>query len=231
MPFKAAVFSPDRLASVAFAEATADLPVDLILLSETGEALECIQNERVDLLVVDCDSADGKTVLEQVRASNASRSAIVFGVCADFADARLIQMGANLLVRRPIDRSVLAHRVREALPLMQEERRRYRRYPVNFDVQIEHAGNNVSATALNLSEGGMTVQMTQKLETLEVVTAGFTLPATGQQMRVQAKLAWITGDSLAGLRFVMMTAEQRSRLSEWASTAHIEAEVEAEEAE
>lgn len=228
MPFKAAVFSPDRLASVAFAEATADLPVDLILLSEPKEALECIQNERVDLLVVDCDSAEGKTVLERVRASNASRSAIVFGLCANFTDNRFIEMGANLLVRRPIDRSVLAHRVREALPLMSEERRRYRRYPVNFDVQIEHAGNTVSATALNLSEGGMTVHMAQELETLEVVTASFTLPITNQQMRVQAKLAWITGDSLAGLRFVMMTADQRTQLSEWASTAHIQAEAEEE---
>lgn len=228
MPFKAAVFSPDRLASVAFAEATADLPVDLILLSEPKEALECIQNERVDLLVVDCDSAEGKTVLERVRASNASRSAIVFGLCANFTDNRFIEMGANLLVRRPIDRSVLAHRVREALPLMSEERRRYRRYPVNFDVQIEHAGNVVSATALNLSEGGMTVHMAQELETLEVVTASFTLPITNQQMRVQAKLAWITGDSLAGLRFVMMTADQRTQLSEWASTAHIQAEAEEE---
>lgn len=228
MPFKAAVFSPDRLASVAFAEATADLPVDLILLSEPKEALECIQNERVDLLVVDCDSAEGKTVLERVRASNASRSAIVFGLCANFADNRFIEMGANLLVRRPIDRSVLAHRVREALPLMSEERRRYRRYPVNFDVQIEHAGNTVSATALNLSEGGMTVHMAQELETLEVVTASFTLPITNQQMHLQAKLAWITGDSLAGLRFVMMTADQRTQLSEWASTAHIQAEAEEE---
>lgn len=228
MPFKAAVFSPDRLASVAFAEATADLPVDLILLSEPKEALECIQNERVDLLVVDCDSAEGKTVLERVRASNASRSAIVFGLCANFADNRFIEMGANLLVRRPIDRSVLAHRVREALPLMSEERRRYRRYPVNFDVQIEHAGNTVSATALNLSEGGMTVHMAQEMETLEVVTASFTLPITNQQMHLQAKLAWITGDSLAGLRFVMMTADQRTQLSEWASTAHIQAEAEEE---
>lgn len=228
MPFKAAVFSPDRLASVAFAEATADLPVDLILLSEPKEALECIQNERVDLLVVDCDSAEGKTVLERVRASNASRSAIVFGLCANFTDNRFIEMGANLLVRRPIDRSVLAHRVREALPLMSEERRRYRRYPVNFDVQIEHAGNTVSATALNLSEGGMTVHMAQELETLEVVTASFTLPITNQQMHLQAKLAWITGDSLAGLRFVMMTADQRTQLSEWASTAHIQAEAEEE---
>lgn len=228
MPFKAAVFSPDRLASVAFAEATADLPVDLILLSEPKDALECIQNERVDLLVVDCDSAEGKTVLERVRASNASRSAIVFGLCANFADNRFIEMGANLLVRRPIDRSVLAHRVREALPLMSEERRRYRRYPVNFDVQIEHAGNTVSATALNLSEGGMTVHMAQEMETLEVVTASFTLPITNQQMHLQAKLAWITGDSLAGLRFVMMTADQRTQLSEWASTAHIQAEAEEE---
>jgi c-di-GMP-binding flagellar brake protein YcgR len=99
---------------------------------------------------------------------------------------------------------------------MVREKRRYFRCPVQFPVTLVlHQGEELKATATNLSEGGMAVHCEGKLAKTAFSKVHFGLPGTRTTMEPKGEVAWADTLGRAGIKFVEVPDSCRQELERW----------------
>jgi c-di-GMP-binding flagellar brake protein YcgR len=99
---------------------------------------------------------------------------------------------------------------------MVRERRRYFRHPVDMPLRISLPNNQeMTATATNLSEGGMAIRIMGKLPENVHAQFRFTLPDTTISLEVTGVLAWADGASQVGIRFMEVPQSSQYQLDQW----------------
>ena len=71
------------------------------------------------------------------------------------------------------------------------------------------------ALLLNLSEAGMAVRTSRKLQPAELLEFNFTLPHNDVEVRGAAAVVWSDRTGRAGLKFMDLTARDRMQLQLW----------------
>jgi c-di-GMP-binding flagellar brake protein YcgR len=99
---------------------------------------------------------------------------------------------------------------------MVRERRRYFRHPVDMPLRIilPHSPE-LTATATNVSEGGMAVRVLSKLPKDTQARFGFTLPAANISLELKGEVAWADGTGHVGIRFVEVPQSSQYQLDKW----------------
>jgi c-di-GMP-binding flagellar brake protein YcgR len=73
----------------------------------------------------------------------------------------------------------------------------------------------ITATASNLSEGGMAIHILAKLPESVQAQFRFTLPGTSVSLELKGVIAWADGECQAGIRFIEVPQSSQYQLDKW----------------
>jgi DNA-binding response OmpR family regulator len=216
MPLKAMVFTSDQNLAATFAASVVEIPLDWIWLEEVSLAKNILNRERFDFLLTDCTCQAGRSLIKVIRRSQINNNCTIFGMARNTDEPGLLQLGADMYLRRRLQSRLLADRIREALPLTKNHLRKSQRYPVNIPISLRLGSETLPATGLNLSMGGMMLKFEREVSRYEVLAVQFVLPDTAKKVRLHARVVWHAPNSSAGIRFLGITDELRADLAQWA---------------
>ena len=80
-----------------------------------------------------------------------------------------------------------------------EPRREHARLELTFDVIVHHSDRELEATCLNISQGGMFLEMPEPLAMDEQVSIVFRLPDIAQPITAKARVAWSEREKRKGV--------------------------------
>jgi c-di-GMP-binding flagellar brake protein YcgR len=179
---------------------------------------EILSTEKFDAVIVDCDDLHGGLdVLDGLRKSPSNKNSVTFAILNGRTTTfKAFEMGAKFVLQKPISHINALRCFSAALGFMMRERRRYFRNPVEMPTIVTFGqGQELKATATNISDGGMAIRFRGKLPRGGVSRVSFTLPASQISMEPKAELSWVDGDGRAGIRFVDLPRNSRQQLERW----------------
>ncbi len=180
-------------------------------------ALARLQQSKFDSVMVDCVELDeGPEILRRVRQAPANRTSIVFAIVdVEATPQERADTGANFVLERPIAPEMLTRCVRAARSLMEQERRRYFRYPMEAPVSLVEGRNEVRGRATNISSGGMAVQLDKPLEMGWRGELEFKLRDPELHMTLKGEVVWVSASRHAGIRFHHVPLALRPAFESW----------------
>ncbi|HWZ84065.1 MAG TPA: PilZ domain-containing protein [Terriglobales bacterium] len=184
--------------------------------SQTGS--ELLRKRKFDAVIVDCDDMPGGVeLLTSLRTTQSNATSVAFAVLnGDTTTQQAFKIGANFVLQKPLTPLNATRCFNAALNFMVRERRRYFRHPVEMAVRISlPEGQDLNATATNLSEGGMAIHLNGKLPKGVVTSLRFTLPATNTSLELRGNTAWADGSGNAGIRFIETPQSAQYQLEKW----------------
>lgn len=217
MILQALLYTHDAEFLSVFNQELAELQIECLEVDDPLRFLDLLQHEHFDMLVLDCELSEHELELvAQARERSANRDAVLMVGTSTRDPEGLLERGVNVILYKPLTAEALARHLRNAYPLMLSERRRYSRHPVHIPVAIRTPeGRQVLATGYSLSEGGIALQFSERLDTRDVLSLEFVLPEESTALQLTGKLAWVNTDLHTGIRFVRLTVEKREQLKGW----------------
>jgi CheY-like chemotaxis protein len=215
------VLSADATVVGVLRPAMEKLSINFKIASDGPSGHQMLVTEKYDGIVVDCDDMDdGLSMLRAIRQAASNQSSVAFAIVNRATPAsKAFELGANFVLQKPVEPVNALRCFSAALGLMERERRRYFRVPVDMPVtMILGQNDHVKTRASNLSEGGMAVQLKRKLPPDAVIKLHFTLPATNNSIETRATVAWADGAGRAGLKFRDVPQISREHLERWLLT-------------
>ncbi|MBV8476171.1 MAG: PilZ domain-containing protein, partial [Acidobacteria bacterium] len=219
MKFHALMVSLDDAAAGMLAQIFDDLLLDHERCS-LSEAQSKFDGKRIDLLALHFDDVSvGESLIAALRRSSMSKTAIALGLVSDPSKVTgAFGGGANFVLYQPLCADNARASLRAAAALLQRERRRQFRVPVQLAVSLTSEGvSDLEGIMLDLSEGGMDVLAAQALQRGQMMEVNFRLPpATDIVTRTQ--VVWANANGQSGLQFVNLSEAQSRQLSCWLGT-------------
>jgi len=180
------------------------------------EAPQKLGERRYDAVAVDFDEAvNAAVILQNITAWRPAPITLAF--LSDHAQLRkVLGAGANFIIYKPVTAEQAECGLRAPLLLMQRERRRSFRVPIQSQLQLQlENGTAIEGILLDLSEDGLDVLAAQPSTAGSYVEVLLTLPETDFLLRARAEVAWANPNGQTGVRFVGLTAEQKQALKSW----------------
>jgi CheY-like chemotaxis protein len=200
------------------ARALFDMGIAPRFVEEAEVALEALSSNRFDLVVVDCDDAEGGfALLQMVRRATSNKTATVLALVNQQTQMQAaFQIGATLALQKPFSASLLGMILRASQGNILRERRRSFRYPVEIPVSLSvDRGPELRATVINLSEDGMAIQAQCPLPVDQPVRVRFDLPTTRILVEAEGTIAWSDRNGRVGIRFLNIQHFVRGLLEKW----------------
>src|SRR3984893_18737733 len=145
----------------------------LDLRQDSLSAIELTGRRHWDGLVIDCDDVAGGTeALAKVRSSRSNKETVIVAVVnVSTCVGTALDLGANFVIRKPLQETRLRSVLEIALDKMECEHRRYFRYGVDLPVRFRnHLGESFTGRMKNVSEGGLAIKLVDRMD-LKHVTA------------------------------------------------------------
>ena len=206
----------------------------LVDLHENSRSLltECFRQFGIDAVTMTSDHAPRLTkekfeacvvrvgsnvepLLESARGSRSNSRMVLYGLGGSIKEAmKLSRFGLNAVFQEPLERPAALKLVKATQMLVLHEFRRYVRIPVVTTVSVSSLKDSFSASSVEISSGGMSLQSTQTVnpgQSVEVSFALLTLP----RIWVKGTVTWTKpGEKTFGVRFDQRD-ERRLRIKEW----------------
>jgi CheY-like chemotaxis protein len=190
----------------------------LDLRQDSVSAIELAGRRHWDGLVIDCDDVAGGTeVLAKVRSSRSNKETVIVAVVnGSTSVGTALDLGANFVLRKPIQETRLRSVLDIALDKMECEHRRYFRYGIDLPVRFRnHLGESFTGRMKNVSEGGLAVKLVDPMHLKGVVPVEFDIPSIeSQPFRGKAEVAWSDSFEM-GLRFLYIEKNSAVALKSW----------------
>jgi c-di-GMP-binding flagellar brake protein YcgR len=169
-------------------------------------------------VIIDCDDLqNGFDLLRTLRQTQSNSKSVSFAVVnGKTTTQEAFHSGANFVLQKPLTLMHASRCFNAALNFMVRERRRYFRQPVDMPVRIgllQH--HEMTATATNLSEGGMAIRVLGKLAKDAQGQITFTLPIVNISLELKCEVAWADGTGRAGIRFIEVPQSSQYQLEKW----------------
>jgi CheY-like chemotaxis protein len=194
------------------------ISVNVQVCAETQPGSEMLAKRKFDAVIIDCDDLqNGVDLLRALRQTQSNARSVAFAVVNGKTTTQdAFQSGANFVLQKPLTPLHAARCFNAALNFMVRERRRYFRHPVDMPLRIilPHSPE-LTATATNVSEGGMAVRVLGKLPKDTQARFGFTLPAVNISLELKGEVAWADGTGHVGIRFVEVPQSSQYQLDKW----------------
>ena len=137
------------------------------------------------------------------------------------AKRELDATGALFTFEKPISVEQAVRTLSAARNLILDGRLRYHRQHLDIPVSLSWKGRKaVHAELMNLSQGGIGVQVNGSIACHEAITLSFRLPGTRTVVRAHGELAWTDGSGRAGIRFVDLAPRQQRGLQLWLASQY-----------
>lgn len=197
-----------------------DMEVGIETCPDPDSAIRKLTRQRFESVIVDCqDQAAAATVLKSVQFSPVNRRAITVAICEGGSALRgSFDLGSHFALLKPITPDRARATFRAVRALMKRERRRNTRIAVQIPVAlIPSAGAEIRTTSTDLSEGGISVQLSQRPKDVAGLRVRFDLPGTEFTLESKAEIAWENSGLHKGIRFVDLASETQTELNSWIS--------------
>jgi CheY-like chemotaxis protein len=213
----ALLVSNDPLAIKQLSESMQQFAISPEICVEVPTALVLLNRRKFDAVIVDLQlRGQANAVLENVRRSSSNRTAVIFTISDNDAEAAsAFKAGSNFVLRRPLSLTSIGQSLRVAYGLILRERRRYFRCPVKILAAIYRAGMPpVHGQTANISESGMAISTSVSLRPGVSVQVHFALPGHESRFVVGATIRWCR-ETCLGLQFTSISPHLASELQEW----------------
>src|SRR5271163_1398250 len=143
------------------------ISVDLEVCPGLQPGNDMLAKRKFDAVIIDCDDLqNGFGLLQTLRQSQSNAKSVAFAVLnGKTTTQEAFHSGANFVLQKPLTPLHATRCFNAALNFMVRERRRYFRHPVDMPLRISLPNNHeMTATATNLSEGGMAICIVGKLQ-------------------------------------------------------------------
>ena len=192
--------------------------VDLELRRDAASAIELAARRHLDGFIIDRDDVSGAMdVLPRIRSSGSNQRSVVFVVVNDTTSIdTAFKAGANFVLAKPVQDTVLRGFLDIAVVRMEREHRRYFRHRLSVPISLFcNTGESFAGKIMNVSEGGLALAPFGPAPAQGVVTVQFELPsAEPQTFKAKAEVVWNDAHAV-GLRFVRIAPECRSNFAAW----------------
>lgn len=212
------LLSHDLETVAAFRRSSGEMGIHLYLCEEAREARSALREHRYDAVVIDCDDTHaGRTVLKSVRQGRANRATVVLAILnGDTHGADAVDMGANLVLNKPISCDLARQQLRRVRALVGNDERRFPRYPAEGTAYVSF-GRTVDRRAdiINLALDGMGLRLHDPVEDDDILRLRFQLPGTTAVIQAQGEIVWTDPQGGVGIRFVGLSGNSRVELEKW----------------
>ncbi len=160
----------------AFRRALDDLGIAVEVAAAAEPALELLDRNKFDAIIVDCDDvAGGAGVLTAVQQSPSNKRAIVIAVINGATNMRAaFEMGAHFALDKPVTLERAVRSLRAAHGFMITEHRRYFRHAVDTQAYLTFGVvKRLACKITNISDGGMAVALREQISPSWTVEARF----------------------------------------------------------
>jgi CheY-like chemotaxis protein len=179
---------------------------------------DLLAKRKFDAVIFDCDDLQyGFELLKTLRQTQSNAKSVAFAVVNGRTTTQdAFKSGANFVLQKPLTTLQASRCFNAALNFMVRERRRYFRHPVDMPLRISiPPDQELTATATNLSEGGMAIRILGKLTKETRAQVRFTLPAVNTSLDLKCEVAWTDGSGQVGIRFVEVPQSSQYQLEKW----------------
>jgi CheY-like chemotaxis protein len=225
MTFLALLVSTDDSASEILGRVLPASGIAVERFSIFAEAVDRLQRQKFDALVVDFseDPEIAAEVLEEARRLNAANPAITVALLAEPAKARdILNGGAHFVLYKPLSDEKARAGLRAVAALLNRERRRAYRVPVQAPVELTlHDARKSEGILLDLSETGMDVLTAEPQTKGAPLSFRFQLPDGSLEVRASGMVAWANPNGQTGVRFLDLDQSIKSQLQVWLQAAAV----------
>jgi c-di-GMP-binding flagellar brake protein YcgR len=195
-----------------------DLDIAVELCADADSALRKLTRQRFEAIIVDCADDGANDVLKSARSAPCNKQAVAVAIVEPIVGLKAVfDVGAHFVLYKPVTGERAKSSFRAARALMKSERRRNVRVAVQIPVVMRGsgAGSNMKVSTIDLSEGGMAVNIQHGRRPTGRWQIAFTLPGTQTSLELPAEFAWEGTADQAGLRFQQISPEATRQLREW----------------
>lgn len=181
--------------------------------NEASMAFRLLNRHKFEAVVVDSQLGQTGEVLEQIRLSPSNRTAVTFAMTAPEEPSP--EISPTFVMEKPLSVRSVGRTLKAAFGLIVRERRRSFRCPTTIPAVVLTNGKETNCLVVNISEGGMAIAESPSLKPGEQIRVLCTLPGEHVQFTVESEVCWCDEKGRAGLRSLLISAEQTSALQEW----------------
>jgi CheY-like chemotaxis protein len=220
MNLQALLVSSDDSAADVLGRVLSGFGIALDRSSDLETTITRIQQQKFDALVVDFDEPKAaEEVL--LRAKQLGTEPLGIALVADAGTVRaILSGGAHFVLHKPVTEENAKAGLRAAAALLNRERRRAFRVPVQAPVQITLPDTRkIDGILLDLSETGMDVLTAEQQAAGSLLAFQFELPDGTLKIEARAQVAWANPNGQTGVHFLDLPEGLKTDLKAWLKAA------------
>ena len=230
MNIQALLISSDNSAADVLGKVLPSFGIVLDRSSDLETTLNRIQQQKFDALIVDFDDeAAAETVLQQ--AQKLGSSPLSIALVGDSGKVRqILNGGSHFVLYKPVTEDAARAGLRAAAALLNRERRRAFRVPVQAPVEITMPDTRkLDGILLDLSETGMDVLTAEPQLAGALLAFKFLLPDGALEVAAHGQVAWANPNGQTGVHFIDVSEQVSTELKKWLKAAATNMGAEADE--
>ncbi|HLW85666.1 MAG TPA: PilZ domain-containing protein [Candidatus Sulfotelmatobacter sp.] len=222
MNLQALMVSTDDAASELLGRVLPNFGIAVERFSDPETALARLHQQKFDALVLDFDDPElARQVHEQARTLGSGSSPLTVALVADPSKVRaILSAGSHFVLYKPLAEGQARAGLRAAAALLNRERRRAVRVPVQAPVELTLPDERkMEGILLDLSETGMDVLTAEPQFPGALLGFRFVLPAGDLEVKAHGQVAWANPNGQTGVHFIDVEESVRAELKTWLQNA------------
>ena len=190
--------------------------------SDLATAVDRLRQQRFDALIIDFEDARAAAeVFTEAQKLNSGVAPITVALVAERAKVReVLSSGAHFVLYKPLSEEKAKAGLRAVSALLNRERRRAYRVPVQAPVELTLPDKRtLEGILLDLSETGMDVLTAEPQVTAALLKFRFVLPDASLEIDAHGQVAWAKPNGQTGVHFLDLDESIKTQLQEWLHSA------------
>jgi len=219
MPTRVLVIDDDASTCDLIEQVLAAADIECLALTRSDRAAQHLSTEKFHAIFLDVNMPppDGIELTRKIRSGGLNASTPIMVITGDDDRGllkRAFATGANYLLYKPIDRQDVLQLLRATQGSIESEKRRFRRVKVRCRVSVSCGRTEATGSTLDLSLGGMFVQVSQALPIGSIARVTIH-PNAGQTICVSGRVLRVAGDGRMGMQFENSETAEIKRLQDF----------------
>jgi c-di-GMP-binding flagellar brake protein YcgR len=190
--------------------------------SDLPAAIDRLRQQKFDTLIIDFEDAKAAAeVFEEGRRLNSGKPLVTVALVTERSQVRdILGGGAHFVLYKPLSDEKAKAGLRAVTALLNRERRRAYRVPVQAPVELTLPDTRqVEGILLDLSETGMDVLTAEPQVAEALLKFRFELPDASLQIAAHGQVAWAKENGQTGVHFLDLDAAIKIQLQTWLEAA------------